>query len=801
LMRRRTRIIPIVLFLLVIINIGFAGCGKKPVGPSIFSNTDHQILVAAYTDYDGLKQNSSPNTARQELVAKLNTEEGVASAFLGTDGTSIFFTYDDGFLGIVDTFDPSETPQKTTSYLPGDDPPVTFDVNLTESNDSSNEAGLITNVVYLENNRSVAYQTPISLANAPVTQNTSTMTPASKKVLILQPICPGEKAYTPVASELPAYFTANGWNDDDINLKMNTEEIDESSSPITYKSDGSGLLNVKPEDYYDLSKYGIILFLGHAATGAEVGDPQQYYLQFANVTSQTFKSDTQLRTWALNKQIAVGFLASASSNPNDLTTSIYRLFIRSDLLQAKMGKLPQSYVQLASCYGSGFQNIFIDNGATVFMSWDNKVNPVVADNNVKTMVNLMLAGISAADAYKNGSVIKSDDRHWDADFVENMQLVSNYYLPAWVNLKVPVLPVGTSRLKVDILDAIKNRYITEDKVIASGQTSLAMDNFGNNCFPPGPCSVSINALDSKGSTLLSNISEFNLHVGANNLTVNGSKYQYTISGSQDTQTGISFSTQGVTALQITLNGQYLSGASGNWTGVLGFNAQPGDVLEIRVVGTTGDYHEPGTFSTSLSPLWFTSWATGDQVKITDGGNFSQYFNGAETVVLDVKFTIPGKKPSTTQTSIPTATTTTTTTTSITVTQTTGTPTTSTITTPTTTSTITTTQTSSPLTHVNVWLTTTNDATAAPVTTLKAGAVTTLYIWVQGGDGQTGDFTLFGTTQNGTQMQLGGTKHATPGVVIYCGQWNGGFLNTVGTVSVKALSSGTTVGSTTINITN
>jgi len=98
------------------------------------------------------------------------------------------------------------------------------------------------------------------------------------------------------------------------------------------------------------------------------------------------------------------------------------------------------------------------------------------------------------------------------------------------------------------------------------------------------------------------------------------------------------------------------------------------------------------------------------------------------------------------------------------------------------------------------LTTTNDSTATPVSTLKAGSVTVLYIWAKGGNGQTGDFTLSGNLQNGTQMQLGSTKHATSGDVIYCGQWNGGFLNTVGTVSVNASSAGATVGNITISIT-
>ncbi len=655
LIARSASIIKVGLNLLAAISvIASIGCSSKStttLNVRAFSAVDSQILKSANIDYESLKANSSPEAARQELVRILNTEKGVTRAYLGADGTSVFFKLEDGYLGIVDTYDPAETPQKTTTYLPNDDRSVEHDVNVTKLSFSSNDPRTVDNLVYVTNSRPDRYQPPVSLTDAQIANKAPTVVSASKRVLVLQPICPGEKAYTPVASDLPAFFKANGWKDDDIDLRLNTEEINEDSSPSSYKSDGSGLLVVKPEDYFGLNKYGVILFFGHGATGAEVGDPQQYYLEFANITSQELKVNTQLRTWALNNQLAVGFLArSPNAKPDDFASDIYRLFIRSDLLAEKMGKLPQSYVQLASCHGSGFRDTFISNGATDFMSWDSRVDPGVADDNVKNMVKLMLAGKSASDSYNDTSVIKIDNdrEHWGAEFVANMNSGSSYYLPAWINLKVPALPAGTSRLKVEIMDTAKNSYVTEDKAITPGQTSLEISEFGGNCFPPGPCSVSIKALDGKGSTLLSNTSEFDLHVGANNLTVGSSKYQYAISGSQNTQTGFSFSTQGVTALQITLNGQYLGGANGNWTGVLEFDAQPGDVLGIRIAGTTGEYASPGIFSTSLSPLWLTSWAIGDQVKITDGGSFSQYFNGAETVVLDVKFTIPGKRPTTTQ---------------------------------------------------------------------------------------------------------------------------------------------------------
>jgi hypothetical protein len=476
----------LVILVISVVSTGvFSGCSNQSAKPPFFSDTDSQILTSAYTDYNNFKQNSSPITARQELVKKLNTEKGVAYAYLGTDGTSIFFTYDDGFLGIVDTYDPNESPQQVTNYLPKVESEGIVNDNLTKLNLTSNDAGPANNMLFVVNNRLERYQPPVSLADAQIAKNAPTVVPASKKILILQPICPGEKAYTPVASGLPAYFKANGWEDDNITLKMNSGEIDEDSSPFSYKNDGSGLLVVKPEDYYDLNKYGVILFLGHCATGAEVGDPQQYYLEFANITTQTLRENTQLRTWALNQQLAVGFLAqSTNAKPDDSTTNIYRLFIRSDLLQEKIGELPQSYVHLASCHGSGFQNIFTGNGATDFMSWNNRVDPVVADNNVENMVKLMLAGKSALDSYNDSSVIKIDDgrQHWGAEFVESMNPESDYYLPAWINLKVPALPVGTSHLKVEIMDTGKNRYITEDKTITPGQISLEINDFGDNCF-------------------------------------------------------------------------------------------------------------------------------------------------------------------------------------------------------------------------------------------------------------------------------------------------------------------------------
>jgi hypothetical protein len=485
---RSTSIVRIGLCVLAIVSvIASTGCSSKNTNTlanmPAFSNADSETLTSAYTDYDSLKKNSSPESARQELVKKLNTEKGVARAYLGADGTSIFFTYDDGFLGIVDTYDPSESPPQTTSHFPSDESQGLLNVNAAKPGVGSSTAGSMNNAVYIANSRSERYQPPVWLADTQMTRNAPTVIPASKKVLVLQPICPGEKAYTTAASGLPAYFKANGWKDDDIDLKMNTGAVNEDSSPFSYAGDGSGLLVVKPEDYYDLGQYGVILFFGHGATGADVGDPQQFYLEFSNITYQTFRDNAQLRTWALNKQIAVGFLAEATNaKPNDNSTTIYRLFIRSDLLQQKMGKLPRSYVQLASCFGSGFQDIFVGNGAADFMSWDNQVDPVVADDNMKNMVKLMLAGMSASDSYSDSSVIKTDNdrQHWGADFAESMNPESNYYLPAWIKVNVTGLSQlsrinkGTSYIRVYVFDASGKLQANYGSNLSFGSSQVEM---------------------------------------------------------------------------------------------------------------------------------------------------------------------------------------------------------------------------------------------------------------------------------------------------------------------------------------
>jgi hypothetical protein len=825
---KKAWLIPIVMLLLVAIVIGILpGCGGKKgattssANSPFFSQIDGEILRSAYTEYENLKLTSSPDEARKQLLNKLNNKtEGVKKAKLGIDGYTIFIDYKDGDFAAVDTFDEAESASqvKPTGLLPKGNLPADFVAGANNFKFDSKVAGVV-KVNYFPKGTGIGgFASRLSAAAIPARTTVS-----SKKVLILCPLNPDKDATnTTVPYDCQKLLKEYGWTDNDITVKMNTG------------GDIPGILNVKLEDYRQIGNYGLILFFGHGSAENNKNE-DNLFLQSCTMTKAALESNAEYSDWKKNKKL----LVIDEFTSSDGKTVLYDLFIRADLLRQILGPLPGSYVQMATCWGWYFSKLFMDQGAAVFLGWDRKVQYTTADENQIEMLSLMLGQtLSVGDAYLDKSVTQvevsdiSPEKLWDPSdlitktftggseisprpgatptgmiyFDSNFYAGSsgdpiNYYLPAWINLKIPVLPAGTSRLKVDILDSGKNRYITEDKTVAGDQTSVEINNFGNNCFPPGPCSVAIYAFDSKGASLLSNQAEFKLRPGANLLTISSSKYKYTLSGSPDPKAGISFSRSGGMGLYIKLNGKAL--VNGEWSGALSFDAQPGDELEIMVIGSSGEIFSPGIFSASLGPLWLTSWISGEQVKITDGGDFKQFIGYDQTVVFDQKFVIPGAKPSPTPTPLTSTVipTTPTTTTPFTTTPPATTTTTQTTITTTPTATPTTSPASTPLTHVDVWLTATNDSKATHVSSLKAGSVTTLYIWAQGGNGQTGDFTLFGTLQQGTQMQLGGTKHATRGEVIYCGQWNGAFLNTVGSVSVNAISGSATVGSTSINITN
>ena len=444
-----------------------------------YSNADGQILSSAYTDYATLKQNASSDTARQKLVTKLKAENGVTNAVLGADGTSIFVDYKDGYQSIVDTYNPPLETQAAAD-APGDGASAILDGSM-----------------------SLAGAQSFRLVSD--TQSTAAVTnyiPQQKKVLILAPIGP-EGRYSDGLTNAPLdcynYFTAHGWTADDITLAMNTATMDDWQSNTV--KDVAGALKVTPDNYYHFADYGIILFFGHGCVSSFKPDEKETYLQFANVTKQTFDNDAQLKSWAQNQQIDI----RGTKQSVDGSTTLYSLYIRADLLQQIMGKLPHSYVQLATCWGNYFGSAFIADGAGVFMGWDWDIAASVADKNQKNMVKLMLGNnLSAADAYNDNSitrVLSVDEANKLQGFVPkpvNFKYTAwdssgNYYFPAWFNVTITGIPGGFPYVQVYIEKSGGEFgwYWGKNKIPYQLQIQLTSANMGNKLFAAGSGQLSI----------------------------------------------------------------------------------------------------------------------------------------------------------------------------------------------------------------------------------------------------------------------------------------------------------------------
>jgi|GEM_PF-2528612 len=717
LIRRWTRIIPVALLVLVIISSGvFTGCGKKTVLPPIFSAIDDQILQSAGAQYQALRASLSPEAARVSLVNNLNSREGVAKAHLGIDRYTIFIDYKDGDSAAVVTQEYDEEPASGISYSPNSGwanglnmcaSPISFAANL------------------------------LDLAKDHFTGNPATpgpgipITATSKKVLILSPI---SDLKGPQACQ--EFFLQNGWNPADITFKMSTGHspntipaedkgitITSQTTTVTTATEGSdyginpGALLVKPEDFFNMGEYGVIIINAHGSYDNNFNE-DNIFLQCGQITKEALKSNDDYVRWK-----KAGKLKIAWCSETVISGDAYHVLIRGDLLREQMSTLASPYVEMATCWGYTFNSIFIDKGAQRFLSWDNTVFNQEADSNQANMIEHMVGGKSVEEAYQADNITTQysvtmgifgttyDDKGLEivtstpstTDKPINPVVKYNlrsytpgtsFYLPAWINLKVTVssqfasLKPGTYGIDAYVLDNNSKNVAAAVVGLTPGQTEAELilgdkRNPTDNYLLPGHYKISVGGNSTEYPAVLSagNI-DVDLHCGANNIQI-----------------------------QLT---------------------------DLKWTHPDAD-GPPG-------------WVGGE---------------------IPPPITTPTTTPTTAPTTAPTTTPTTTTTT---------------------TQPIPPPPTSLPLSKVTVWLTTTNDSTAPHVSALKAGSTSTLYIWAQGPVGETGDFELWATLQDGSKFQLGPTFHSTDGKVINGGKWTGGFLNKVGTLTVNVISVKKTVGS-------
>ena len=88
-----------------------SGCSSE----GMLSESDKEILETATEQYNELRNTLSPDEAREELVANLNTGyEGVERAELGEDEYTIFIEFSDDDFAAICTLESSELPPQSS---------------------------------------------------------------------------------------------------------------------------------------------------------------------------------------------------------------------------------------------------------------------------------------------------------------------------------------------------------------------------------------------------------------------------------------------------------------------------------------------------------------------------------------------------------------------------------------------------------------------------------------------------------------------------------------------------------------
>jgi len=622
-----------------------------PISYPVFSTIDSNILHTAYADYDVLRNSMNASDARAALLETLKNETvGVEEAELGVDGSTIFVTFSDGDFAMVDTFEVNEEPAQGTGFSY----PIGGEV---QSDDYLEKNTMFFDTVPSETSgytpRNIPGKTNYDLIIVGVNNKT---TCTSKKVLVLAP-CYWEFKKQPTDACI-SLFKEHGWSDEDITLKLVKENPTDPNFDCNF---------LTPEDYFNLEKYGIILFTGHGAIKAFKNfEEDNLYLQFCYADNASFLKNPLLQQWKDAKTLRIAHEYRAGKGNS--SRYIYDTFIRADLLRQKIGTLPSSYMSFATCFGSFFNEMYLEKGAKIFLSWDKSVEAYHADANMLAMVQNMLENdVRVYDAYLNHSVVKSYDI-WDpgnpvrglipaypptqsSSFLKvnfymypdphNDSVSFSYYFPAWVNIHAKAIPEGTSSLRIIISDN-KSKILSQGDIpVGSGQTESEIHDVGGLCFPASERYIlEVKALSATGGILSASNFSATLLSGENIFHVSFVKSYWYLSGGEEPKTNINITPEGMTTLIVSVNGVRAWNAfeqSSSQSLYYTFNANAGDPLNLQVVG----FPEKGECY-SLGPLWLQNSDTGKKVKLTDGVDMGCWEGAEDSVVIlyQTNYTIP-----------------------------------------------------------------------------------------------------------------------------------------------------------------
>jgi len=448
-------------------------------------------FTAACNKYSELKSSMTDEEARTALVDELNNDfEFVKEAGLSEDGYTIAVIFEDDTAALIITYD-----FNSGNYSVNTGSQFSIYNTNTKPVKNSYYKDKITNIKAKE-----TLLTPLaSEIDSSNKCEVDFVVPQSKKVLIINAasLCnPYWSSYE--ERKVINSFQENGWTLNDIDIKKRSS-----------LNDG----NLTPDDYFDYSGYGIIMYMGHGGycSGYEGSIPGHHYLEccdikvnFTSIVGQ--ERLDQYRTWRDQGRLIYGGYYKDEAE----TEWEWELYIDTDLIMEHAKVDPGTMIYMDSCNSDRAADAYLNNDAGCFFGFDYK-----ADSNASAgaFYALIMAMVNEGIAQNGADALNQlSDEVRTCKGGGKLQIYDNgkdVYLPSFgkLVLQPDSPPSGTSHYEIEFLP-----YGPTDTIIINAGEEIEYDGVS-----PVNTTINIRAKGSTGNIVETGIFKPELLSGENEL--------------------------------------------------------------------------------------------------------------------------------------------------------------------------------------------------------------------------------------------------------------------------------------------
>jgi len=485
------------------------GCGGStdPENPPATTETglssgQRTILATAADSFLALLATETVETAKATLLTDLGGTEGVATAALAGDSTTIWVDFDGGQMAAIRVLDqfgepPAYDPADMVARLGGTWPGKAI-ASTQELSTGLLSPGLLTRKI-----------DPGDFAS----------TPTSRKVLLLSAAAEefaGSDIW--VFEHFRDYLIENhGWDPRDITIRYNHEADDYSTLIFN--------------DFLDLAEYGVIIICAHswmhnALQHAPLDPRESLYVQVTAEEPYLANYDPHGHPdepFRLDEEWDEGrVLYTTEIDPYKESHRSY-LYMRDDLWSEHLGELPNSLVYLCIPNSEWLNDLFSDLGAGHTIVWDGI--PATSDCSLNAaFLPLLMArdGANAIEIFDGGAIVPLVSG--DATLILKRRLLdlNAFYMPTWAFVGTRYHPSGTISVKVE-LTAYTNSAVPLPEITVVQDVPHVGKEF-EDLFPAEELTFRATALDVDENVLAEVEETTTLAVGENVLVIDFDAY-------------------------------------------------------------------------------------------------------------------------------------------------------------------------------------------------------------------------------------------------------------------------------------